>query len=183
MFTPVKTLNTISKNNLWLAGIILFSVVMIFNMIVNRGIVLLEPVEQVLAIPNSLIWLVAFIGVIFSVIMLFIMSGLYSLLGEIIYQTGNAKGLLASLGFASLPGIFAPPLQYIAITAGFTPLSILAPLVIGLWTLALQIIAIRESFELSTSQAIFLYLIPMILVIMILIVILVTISSTIPFYK
>ena len=124
-------------------------------MIVNRGIYVLEKVEEVLPIPSGFLWLGAFIGVIFPLIMLFILAGLYSLLGELIYKSGNATGLLAGLSFASLPGIFGPPLQYVALSLGLNSLSNLISFAITIWLLVLQVIAIREALRLSTNQATF----------------------------
>lgn len=183
IFSPAQTLRTISDNKPWAYGIVVFLVVMTFTMIVNRGIYVMEPVEQVLSIPSGFLWLGALIGIIFSLILLFIMAGLYSLLGEIIYQSGNGSGLLASLGFASLPGIFGPPLQYIAILADLNPLSMLISFAITIWLLVLQVIAIREALRLSTGQATFLFIIPLLITIIIVGGILVFALSLAPFYK
>lgn len=183
IFSPSQTLRSISDNKPWAYGIVVFLVVMTFNMIVSRGIYAMEPVEEVLPIPSGFLWLGALVGIIFSLIMLFIMAGLYSLLGEIIYQSGNGSGLLASLSFASLPGIFGPPLQYVAILLGLSPLSMLISFGITVWLLVLQVIALREALQLSTSQATFLFIIPLLITIILIGGILLLALTLAPFYK
>lgn len=183
IFSPSKTLKMISDNKPWVQGLLVFLVVMIFNMIVNRGIYVLEKVEEVISIPSGFLWLGAFIGIIFSLIMLLVVAGLYSLLGELIYKSGNASGLLAGLSFASLPGIFGPPLQYVALLLGLNPLSALISFGITIWLLILQVIAIREALKLSTNQAVFLFIIPLIVTIIIIGGIIAFALTLAPFYK
>lgn len=183
LFSPAATLKVLSKSKPWLAGVIIFLVVLSFNMMVNRGIAFIDPLEQALPIPAGFTWIGAVIGVVISVIMLFVMAGIYSLLGEIIYQNANASGLLTSLSFSSIPGILGPPLQYIAILLGLAPLSNLISFVIAMWLIVLQIIAIRESLELTTSQALVLFIIPIITIVILIGGIVVGVISLLPFYK
>lgn len=183
IFSPKETLAQISRERIWLTGVLIFVVIMTFNMVINISLAGIEQVEQVVPIPANFFWIMSIIGLIFSLLMLFIMAGLYSLLGEIIYQASNSSGLLASLSFASIPAIFGPPLQYVAVIAGLNQLSVIISLLVGIWVISLQVIAIREALNLSTSQAIVLFIIPLITCILIIGVFLVAAISAIPLYK
>ncbi len=183
LFSPTKTLREIGENKIWLSGILIFFIVMSFNMVLNLGMAGIEPIEQVLPFSANFIWLGGLIGIIFSIIVLFVTAGLYALLGEIIYKSSNAAGLLAAFSFASLPSIFAAPTQYLANLANLNLISSLIAILIGIWVIILQVIALRESLRLSTSQAIVLYIIPLITSILLIGIIVLAATSTLMLYK
>ncbi len=183
LFSPVKSLKKISENKIWLSGILVFVIVMAFNIIISQGIAGIDSLDQVMPIPTNLIWLGKIIGILFSIIFLFITTGLYTLLGDIIYKSNNPTGMLASLSFASIPAIFAAPIQYVAILINLNIISLIISPLIGIWVLILQVLAIRESLRLSTSQAVVLYIIPIIASILIVGMVLAMITSTLLFYK
>ncbi len=183
LFSPVKSLKRISENKIWLSGILVFVIVMAFNIIISQGIAGIDSLDQVMPIPANLIWLGKIIGILFSIIFLFITTGLYTLLGDIIYKSSNPAGMLASLSFASIPAIFAAPIQYVAILINLNIISLIVSPLIGIWVLILQVLAIRESLRLSTSQAVVLYIIPIIASILIVGMVLAMITSTLLFYK
>ncbi|HZJ84719.1 MAG TPA: hypothetical protein VFD02_04095, partial [Syntrophomonadaceae bacterium] len=80
LFSPVKSLKKISENKIWLSGILVFVIVMAFNIIISQGIAGIDSLDQVMPIPTNLIWLGKIIGILFSIIFLFITTGLYTLL-------------------------------------------------------------------------------------------------------
>lgn len=167
IFTPKKTLADIGREKIWLSGILIFFIVMIFNFLINSSVAGLEQVEELVAIPANFYGAISIIGIIFSLVMLFVLVGLYNLLGELFYQSANASGLLASLSFASIPAVFGPPLQYVLMLVNLSILSYIVSLGIGIWLIVLQVIAIRESLSLSTGQALLLFIIPIIVTILI----------------
>ncbi|NLJ72033.1 MAG: YIP1 family protein [Syntrophomonadaceae bacterium] len=162
IFTPKKTLANISRERIWLSGVLIFFIVMVFNLLINTSASGLEQVEQLVAIPANFYGAISIVGIIFSLVMLFVLVGLYNLFGELIYQSTNASGLLASLSFASIPAVFGPPLQYVLMLVNLQILSYIISLGIGIWLIVLQVIAIRESLSISTGQALLLFIIPIV---------------------
>jgi hypothetical protein len=71
--------------------------------------------------------------------------------------TGEFRDTLALLGFAMLPDIFqAPVAAVVMLTGGLagTLISGIFGLIIGIWILVLDVLAVRESQKISTSRAI-----------------------------
>ncbi|HHV17087.1 MAG TPA: hypothetical protein GXX58_11070, partial [Gelria sp.] len=124
-FEPVPTLQYLAREKPLLPGLLVYLVVFVFNLIINRGLTTLDS-EIAGFIPNAnLMWVIAGLGVILSFFMLAITAGLFSLLSEIFYQRGNASGLLVCLSFAVIPGVLGPPLQYGATLLGVSWLGVI----------------------------------------------------------
>ena len=101
--------------------------------------------------------LMAFLHVTGSLSVWVIGSAVLHLTAEFAGGRGTATGLFAAFGLAGLPKIFLAPLWAAVglLPAGTRPLATVAAMsVIGLWTLALHVLAIRETYCFSTSRAV-----------------------------
>ncbi len=154
-------------------------------MIINRGMTLAEPVQEILPIPAAWTSVGAVIGIVFSLIMIFVMAGIFSLLAELFFSNAspNAKGLLTCLSLASLPGLIGAPLQYTATVIGLSSLAAFIAFIVAIWLIVLQVIALRESLELTTSQAVVLFIIPLITIFVLIVGFTAIIIYMMPFYK
>ncbi|QGG47081.1 Yip1 family protein [Heliorestis convoluta] len=123
----------------------------------------------------------AIVGAFFGLIMWFIMAGIYNLIGELLGGKGNAKGLLVTLGLASLPSIFTSPLRLLGeVLPGGATLEWLGILALTVWTIILQVFAIKQSVQLSTIRAAITYFAPLLLLLIATISLIVFILLTIP---
>lgn len=90
----------------------------------------------------------------------FLRSAIYRLLGELMIGPGDGRAMLATLGFAALPGLLQPPLELMTSRVQVPGLSFLVGLALWVWTAILAVMAIRASFRSSTGQAVAVFLIP-----------------------
>ncbi|MDD3898093.1 MAG: hypothetical protein PHE82_03935, partial [Syntrophomonadaceae bacterium] len=127
-FDPVPTLQYLAREKPLLPGLLVYLVVFVFNLIINRGLTTLDSEIAGFIPDGNFIWVFAGLGVILSFFILALTAGLLSLLSEIFYQRGNASGLLVCLSFAVIPGALGPPLQYGATLLGVSWLGVILSL-------------------------------------------------------
>lgn len=169
LFEPRTTLRSLSIERPLGPAIITFLAVAIFNLSIYRGIIFqqnynMQDFEQ-------FVWLYQIMGALFSFMMLFVMAGLFSLLSELVFNKTNASGLLVCLAFASLPGVLGPALYYSALIADAQWLGVLCSVLIGIWILVLQVLSLSEALEISTGQAVALFILPGIFIIVALVLV------------
>lgn len=181
LFQPVSTLQYLSREKPLSRAMLVFVSVLLFNALINQAISLANIEELPFSLPANLLWIFGLMGVIFSVLLLFLMAGFFSLLSEVFFGRANASGLLVCLGFASVPGLLGPPLQYAAILIKLPAGVMLFPLISIAWVIILQVMALRESLELDTGKAILLYIFPLLLVFFLLAIIAASFISSFPF--
>lgn len=117
-------------------------------------------------------------GLIFSLIMLFLMVAIISFAAELLGGKGTGKQTLAVLSFAALPNMLIAPFTVISKLIGFD-LSLIVALAIGVWTFVIEVIGIRIINRFSTGNAVLAVLTPlfiMLAVICIFLIILITIG-------
>lgn len=163
LFQPAPTLQYLSREKPLKQGLILYAIIALFNVLISQGIEALQFKDSLANLPPDFIWLAGGLGVIASIIMLFLIAGLLSLISEIIFGQANAKGLLVCLSFAYLPSVLSAPLQYAALLIGIKTAAIALPLLTLLWVLVLQVIALREALNLRNSQAVLLFILPVLI--------------------
>ncbi|MGE5389969.1 MAG: YIP1 family protein [Deltaproteobacteria bacterium] len=158
LFEPRTTLRSLSIERPLAPAIITFMVVALFNLTVYRGIIFQQnyTIEDI----GQFLWLYQVMGALFSFLMLFVMAGLFSLLSELLFNKTNASGLLVCLGFASLPGILGPALYFSAFIIDAQWLGVLCSVLVGIWMLVLQVLSLSEALEISTGQAVALFILP-----------------------
>lgn len=179
-FDPVPTLRYLAREKPLLSGLLVYLVVFVFNLIINRGLTTLDSEIAGFIPDGNFIWIFAGLGVILSFFILALIAGLLSLLSEIFYQRGNASGLLVCLSFAVIPGVLGPPLQYGATLLGVSWLGIIFSLMAVIWVLVLQVLSLREALELQTGQAILLFILPGLFIVLLLLGLIFIVAKTMP---
>jgi len=102
---------------------------------------------------------------IFGSVVLWVMgAAIWHLIAEFFGGQGSARGLFTALGFAHVPRIFIVPLW--ALITFFpenskTLLMTIGVLVVMLWSLFLDVVAIKEVYQLSTPQAVLVFITPL----------------------
>lgn len=113
---------------------------------------------------NTLMPMLALMGSLMASVGLlvgwFLRSAIYRLLGELMIGPGDGRAMLATLGFAALPGLLQPPLELMTSRVQVPGLSLLVSLALWVWTAILAVMAIKASFRSSTGQAVAVFLIP-----------------------
>ncbi len=94
---------------------------------------------------------------------------LFFLFAKLFNGKGTIPGLLAGLGYASTPYFLGAPLMAVTSLGGIAGylLSSIIGFATTIWVIVLQIIAIRESQQISTGGAIVTFIIPGILLLLI----------------
>lgn len=163
LFQPSSTLQYLSREKPLKLGLMVYVTIALFNVLISQGIEAFQFKDGLANLPPNFIWLASGIGVIASIIMLFLMAGFLSLISEIIFGQANAKGLLVCLSFAYLPSVLGAPLQYAALLIGMKVAATALPLLTLFWVLVLQVIALREALNLRNSQAVLLFIFPLLI--------------------
>ncbi len=172
IFQPQATMRELARTKPLLAASLVFVAVYLANMLLQQASRSITETGLGL-LPASLAGLLGAVGAAVSVAIWFIVAGLFSLLAEIIYGYGNGKGVLTCLGFAAFPGIFGPALYYASILVNLEPLGMVFYVISILWVIGLQVLALREALTLTTTQAILVYLLPVVMLLGILVLLLV----------
>lgn len=102
-------------------------------------------------LPKISLWYNLIIVPIFSLMMLFLWTGILHLASKIFRSSGNYIGLFRVFGFASLLSIFT-----------WIPLL---GVIISLWSFVITVVSISEVEKLTTGKAFFVLLIPFIILI------------------
>lgn len=101
-----------------------------------------------------------FVGsLFFSIIMFFVLTGLLNLISKGFRGTGSFWGLFSGLAFAQFPTIFLPVGRLFGQVAGpaGNVLSRIISLAVFVWVFVLDILALRESHELSAGKSFLAY--------------------------
>jgi len=160
IFQPAAALKYLSEHRPLNLAILIFSITILFNMLINQGLETLYS-SATASLPTGFIGVYWLIGLIISIIILFVLAAIYNLLSDIIYTKVNGRGILTCLAFATVPGILGAPLQY-AVTLLNLNLFINFSVLASIWVLGLQILAIKEAFSIQTGQAVLLFVLPVI---------------------
>lgn len=160
LFEPVDTLRTLADNKPYGRALLIFIAVTLLSIVFEQALNVYNNNEVLKIIPANAVWMINLMGSILSVLLLLVISGLLSLISEIIYGKFNAGGILVVLCYASIPGILGPPIHYAFSLAGLEWLGATLALLAMIWVLVLQVIGIRESLQVTTGQAILIMVIP-----------------------
>lgn len=119
-----------------------------------------SPAGLKLNIQGHIFWYYGFLGLPVSLIGWFLASSIYSFLATLFWGKTNARGMMCALGFSILPTVFSAPLNIIGNGLGWGVLMVIANLFILAWVVVLQVIALRESLDIETGQAVALWITP-----------------------
>ena len=111
--------------------------------------------------------LAVFICIISFMAILWVAAGILHLVASLLHGRGNYLGVVCGLSFAIFPLSFLAPLAFLrAILASVgmgvlgSILFLIGSLILFIWLLILEIIAIRQNYSFSTGKAIVTYFIP-----------------------
>ncbi len=169
---PVDTLNEIAREKpvglAFLVYLVVAVLVLAANIFGEEGFAALEGVmfEIGLAIPVSII---IGGGLILALISIFIIAGLLHLLARLFGGQGGYWNFFSAYAFADFPMIITVPFTLIAVFAGVFGSILDGVVTFGatIWTMVLQVIALRESYSLSTWASVGVYVIQLIIIIVI----------------
>lgn len=178
---PVNTLRQAAEKELWKEGLFIIAVVAILKglseMVAPGYPEALQYLEGSLSFPITETPLTSpgfglFSSLFGGLLGWIIVGAIFFLVAKIFKGKGSFVGMLASLGYANCPYLIGAPLAAIASLFGSfgAILSGIISFAIGIWVLVLNIIAIRESQQISTGAAAATYFIPVILIIVLLII-------------
>jgi hypothetical protein len=155
-----------------------FAVTVLGNMLVNLGINMHGGLGG--ALPQGYIGVYLGLGLVFALAALAAATAIYALLGELLFQQANGRGLLTCLAFAFVPGILVSPLQYALSLLNIDTFNVGISLLAFIWIVVLQIIGIREALLIQSSQAFLLFILPGAVFFMLLLITLLSLASLLP---
>jgi hypothetical protein len=158
VFQPLATLRYLSSSQPLLMALTAFIVTVLGNMLIKLGINLHQ--GPGVPLPQGYIGVYLGLGLLFSLLALAAAAAIYNLLGELLYRQANGRGILTCLAFAFVPGILSPPLQYALTLLNLNNFNAAISVLAFLWVVILQVIGIRESLLIQSSQAFFLFILP-----------------------
>lgn len=165
-FEPTATLRTLADKKPYGRALLIFIAVTLLNLIFQQALNVYTDNEILKMVPANAVWAFNLLGAALSVLLLLSISGLLSLISEIVYGKFNAGGVLVTLCYASIPGILGPPLHYASSLAGIQWLGAVLAGLSMIWVLVLQVIGVRESLRVTTGQAILIMLLPVIVLVL-----------------
>ena len=116
---------------------------------------------------STMIHMIIGLKVFGSIVLWIIGAALWNLIAEFFGGQGTAIGLLAALGFAHIPRIFIVPLWALVVVmpAGSkTLLMVISMLAVMLWSFYLDVVAIKEVYQLSAAKAILVMIMPLLVI-------------------
>jgi len=115
----------------------------------------------------TMIHMMIILKILGSVVMWIMGAAIWHLVAELFGGRGTAVGLFAALGFAHVPRILIVPLWALITVmpaSSKTLLMTIVVLAILLWSLYLDVVAIKEVHQLSTSKAVLVMITPLLVV-------------------
>lgn len=102
-----------------------------------------------------------------SLLIFFTQAGLCFATARLFGARGSFSGLLSLLALANVPSIFMVPYALLRLAPGIigSVLHGLGSLVLTVWVGILAVIAVRETFQLSTGRALLIYFLPILLLV------------------
>jgi len=178
---PVQTMRYIADKKLIFVGIVLTISIAWINSIANIPGMLssfsqttsgLETLPAVGVMRGFILALAVILPPFSATFILLMQAGIFHILAVLFKGKGSYDGLIGVLGFASFPSIIAIPFALLDLLAtrsgwaGYTAVMVPVTLVVSLglvvWILVLDVIGVRENYQLSTWRAFLVVTIPII---------------------
>ncbi|HEY3375762.1 MAG TPA: Yip1 family protein [Candidatus Aquicultor sp.] len=185
---PVETLRHISDNRFWVKGLIIYILVLWISGLASLPSILIGSGLNQFAGTNinpgsarTFAVLVVIITPLFTVFVLPALIGFYHVIASMLKGKGDVLGLLAAIGFASIPQVFFVPFSLLDLI-GSTIIGVITSLIqlaLAIWVIVLNIIAIRETYRFSTGRAAITFLAPVIILIIVAIILVVFIVAAV----
>jgi hypothetical protein len=164
---PARALREVSEKKLWKEALLLMVVIALLSGAVSSvtftsGLTGVEDPDvarifSAIYNPGVFIPLTLVIGTLSWIAC----GAIVHLISKLFKGTGTVAGTVAALGFSSAPYLLSVPISALALLLDQATASIVgsaAGFVAGLWVLALDVVAVRESQQIETGQAIAAYL-------------------------
>lgn len=178
VFQPLTTLRYLSSSQPLLMALTAFAVTVLGNMLMDLGINMNRGLG--VPLPQGYIGVYLGLGLLFSLAALAAAAAIYTLLGELLFQQSNGRGILTCLAFAFVPGLLATPLQYALTLLNMNSFNLAISILAFVWVVALQIMGIREALLIQSSQALLLFILPGAVFFMLVLITLVSLASLLP---
>lgn len=158
LFAPVGTFRAFVRRPNLLMGFVVLMVVNLVSTLTTGSIAARELFNgtRFAGASGSLFVVATTFGALFA---WFLGTAVYHLSAELFGGEGRARTLLGLEGLTALPIIFQAPVVLLARLTGIgfdTPIT----LGLGLWSLVLTILGVRENYRFSTGRAVAVVLIP-----------------------
>lgn len=174
LFRPVATFSCLGEEKPLARAVGIWLVALIFSAVVNFSILRREIATSLLpafgiptAVTANLVWLYGLAYLSFSILAWFLMAAIYSLLAELFFRVSNGTGVLTCLALAGLPGAFGPGFQLLGKALSLEIITQPLAWGVSVWTVLLQILALRESLRIETTQALAIWVIPFLTIVLI----------------
>lgn len=179
LMAPVQTLREIAEKKLWKQGLLIIVAIALIKGVANavtaRDNPILPPglemsaglhpvLQSMLSVFQSPYFLIGS-SLVGGIVTWFVGGLLFYGFGKLFKGQGTLTGILASTGYADAPYFIGIPLTVLLTLLG-RPGAILGGFVgfgMGVWTFALDVLAVRESLGISTWAALITVLIPLML--------------------
>jgi len=168
---PKATLRYLSTARTFLPALAFVVILALFNALVGIGE--MKEIPELARLPvdiSSFLGPIALLAVFLALIGWFVDVAAVSLFAQLLGGAGNGRALLSGYAFASLPMLIAAILEFLLNALGLEGFfSGLVSLAGFIWTLVLQVWAVREIEQVSLGRAILAYCaFPLIILFMIL---------------
>ena len=158
--SPVVTMREMSRGQSLRLSLTIFLLVMLVVM----GTVLVDA-ELAAQLGGSVVVFVVLIPL--SFLLLIIQAGVSFGAARLLGAKGSFSSLLSLLALANVPSLFMAPLVLVSFLPGIagSVLYGLGSFVLSIWVMVLVIIAVRETFQVSTVRALFICYLPILLLV------------------
>jgi hypothetical protein len=161
MFQPVATLRQLGGRGRFRWGLLIFALILLFDQVVVTATMEGPYWEAVVGVSAGSLFIALYpilMGIVFAAVA--VLHACAVLLGG----KGHFRGFFAATAFAALPMVFLSLLSFWEYIGGSSPNLVITvlSLLISLWILVLQTLAIRESHSVSTGKAILIVFLPLI---------------------
>ena len=179
IMSPRETLQQTAEAELWKEGLLIVLLVSLLKWLSKLAAPEQELLGQLEKFTGSSVDqfssamdspIAAFFSSLSGDLIFWVLGGLlFFLFAKLFNGKGTIPGLLAGLGYASTPYFLGAPLMAVTSLGGIAGylLSSIIGFATTIWVIVLQIIAIRESQQISTGGAIVTFIIPGILLLLI----------------
>lgn len=188
--SPGETLRQTAEDQLWKEGLLIILLTSVLKWLSQMAAPKQELLEQLERFTGSSVEqfsttldtpAAAFFSSLSGDLIFWVLGGLlFFLFAKLFKGQGTIPGMLAGLGYASTPFFLGAPLM--AVTSGGIAGYLLSSAIgfaTAIWVAVLQIIAIRESQQISTGGAIVTFIIPGILLLLVLVFFILLITALI----
>lgn len=171
---PADTMREISRRKAFRLAVPAFFLALL---VTNISAVLTEPeLAQLLGGPGAALLVLT----AFSFLYLLSQSGLCYSLARLFGCRGSFATLISLLALANVPSVFSAPLALLRFVPGLAGgfFHGLGSFALAVWVVALGVLAVRETFQISTGRAVIIFFLPLFLVLLLVIVLVLSAALT-----